>query len=368
LKQKLLVFLNDFNRGGAEWVITNLCNELVKKNCSVRLISVKNGEMFEELNPRLIAGHYNGNLIHAYLILYKLLCRNKYNILLTTQRPTSIITYILHKLSFSRTKLVIREAASNFKSSYDDKGRIKKFFLKTLYKLSYGNAYSIIVNSEATKNDLVNEGIIKSSKVNVFHIDNPVDIDLIRQRSIEVSPIPTSHSIKTVVTIARLVKHKNIENLIQAFEKVVYFKPTTQLIIIGDGPERQKLSELAEDLNIQNNVHFTGRLSNPYPVLHNSDLFVLPSKWEGFGMVVVEALTLGVPVIASNIDGGPRHILENGEYGILVKPDSVADLAESIILNLGKDHDKEKFKRRAGEFNKSVIVEKYITAIFGDRL
>ena len=136
-----------------------------------------------------------------------------------------------------------------------------------------------------------------------------------------------------------------------------------QLIIIGSGPEEEKLRKLVLDLSISQSVTFTGQVSNPYSILKRCDLFILASIWEGFGMVIVEALTLGVPVIASDINSGPQQILENGKYGKLFNPYDSLELSLIIQEELRRSHDKLALIQRSLFFEKTKITSEYLSVI-----
>jgi len=355
--------LFNFNRGGAEWVITNLYNEMYKNGISVNLISVKNGEMFIELDSHIDSRHFNGNYFKAFIYLFKLLRSNKYDVLFTTQRGATVFAYVVKLLSITRTKHIVREAASNFKDSLNRRNYLSRFLWKIGYILSYSNASKIIVNSIGTKNDLIKAGIILRKKMDIIHINNPVDIGRIQTLSKVENIKKNNNNLKTIVSVGRLVHKKNFDVLIKAIS-IVKRNKEVFLIIVGDGPERDKLQKLVDSLGLNKYVSIVGYRSNPYPIINSADLFVLASKWEGFGMVIVEALALGVPVIASDIDSGPRYILENGKYGDLVPVDSVEELAESISKNLEKCVDKSILINRAMNFSKEIILKEYINILF----
>jgi glycosyltransferase involved in cell wall biosynthesis len=104
-----------------------------------------------------------------------------------------------------------------------------------------------------------------------------------------------------------------------------------ELLIIGGGPLRDDLEHRAMRLGVSERVRFLGFLDNPYPLLASSDVFVHTARWEGFGLVIAEAMALGIPVIATSCAGGPSEILGNGRYGILAPPEDPESIAEALI-------------------------------------
>ncbi|MDR2297354.1 MAG: CDP-glycerol glycerophosphotransferase family protein [Comamonas sp.] len=135
----------------------------------------------------------------------------------------------------------------------------------------------------------------------------------------------------------RLSPEKGFEKLIKSFSLVVEKYPESQLLILGDGPLREKLLQEIASKELKGNIHLLGYVSNPYPVIAQASCFVFSSDYEGQGLVALEALILGRPVISTDVVG-PRSILENGE-GVLVEnnAESLADAMISFIENGAKE-------------------------------
>lgn len=131
--------------------------------------------------------------------------------------------------------------------------------------------------------------------------------------------IPFEEEKLNFVTVGRLSEEKDQNKLIRAFKEVNEVYPNTNLYIIGDGDRKDELLKLSKELKIENNVLFTGNLENPFAVVQYCDCFVLSSNYEGQALVIIEALTLGIPVISTDIPG-PRSILTDN-YGELVSND-----------------------------------------------
>jgi len=133
--------------------------------------------------------------------------------------------------------------------------------------------------------------------------------------------------------------------------------PRVRLVIVGEGPERPLLQQRIAELGLEHDVLLTGALANPYPVMRALDLFVLSSHYEGQGIVLLEALTLGRPVLSTDIPG-PRSVLGGG-CGALV-PDSTEGLAEGMGAWLERPHvaaawDADAYSQRAlAQFERAV--------------
>lgn len=137
---------------------------------------------------------------------------------------------------------------------------------------------------------------------------------------------------KQFVTLGRLSPEKGHAKLIRAFAELVKMHPACKLTILGDGPLRDDLEFLIEELALTSNVFLAGLRINPFPALQRSDCFVFSSDYEGQGLVVLEALILGKPVISTDVVG-PRSVLENG-HGMLVE-NSVQGLVDGMRDFLG---------------------------------
>jgi glycosyltransferase involved in cell wall biosynthesis len=146
----------------------------------------------------------------------------------------------------------------------------------------------------------------------------------------------TSSNQFTIVSVGRLEKVKNQQLLIKAFSKLT--NKNSRLILVGDGRERSNLEQLIEDVNCKDRIEMVGFSPEPETYLAQSDLFVLPSLSEGFGIAVLEAMSQGVPSLCSNVGGIPEF-LEEGKTGWLFNPNDEAELLEklSFICNLPKN-------------------------------
>ena len=143
-------------------------------------------------------------------------------------------------------------------------------------------------------------------------------------------PIKDAPQVRPVIgAMGRLHEIKGFDILIRAAAQLRDSGQTFQLKIAGDGPERGALEALRDNLNLTQHVEFCGWAANPLEFLSGLDLFVVPSRAESFGLVVVEAMAAGVPVVASDTEG-PKEVLKAGQFGTLFKSEDVAALANAM--------------------------------------
>jgi glycosyltransferase involved in cell wall biosynthesis len=161
---------------------------------------------------------------------------------------------------------------------------------------------------------------------------NGVDINAIRgtfQRSDTVirEYSPYSPSDLIIGTMGRLHKQKGYRYLIRAFPKIKRQSPEAKLLILGDGPARDRLEEIANQSRFQDDIYFTGYVPDVYPFLPNFDISVFPSLWEGFGLTPVESMAAKRPVVGTDIPPF-REVI--GDAGALVEPEDESALAKAV--------------------------------------
>ncbi|MFB0543630.1 MAG: glycosyltransferase family 4 protein, partial [Candidatus Bathyarchaeia archaeon] len=140
---------------------------------------------------------------------------------------------------------------------------------------------------------------------------------------------------KKLLTVARLVERKGIRYLLYAMKNVTKKTTNIELFIAGEGPERRSLEKLVQQLNLQKYIIFTGKVSDEELIRHyaSSDIFILPSTEEALGEVLLEAMCMGIPVVASNTGGIPEIVIDH-KTGILTLPGNSEALANSIMFLL----------------------------------
>lgn len=158
-------------------------------------------------------------------------------------------------------------------------------------------------------------------------------------------------------TVGRLVPIKNQKMLIKAFASIAEQYPDTRLLMVGDGPLREELATLAATLNVSSRVTFAGRRNDVPKQLQAMDLFVLPSLSEGMSNTLLEAMSTGIPVIATNVGGNPE-VITNRISGMLVKSDDPCQLAATI----SKLIDNKKLRIQMGQEGRKQIEIKFSLA------
>jgi glycosyltransferase involved in cell wall biosynthesis len=226
-------------------------------------------------------------------------------------------------------RLLIREDSAP--SPQNTRARKHPQVWNWLCRQFYPRANRVICVGDYVLNDLAdNFGIPRSRMVRV---DNPVDIDLAR-RLAEESRSPYSGEGPHLVAAGRLSREKGFDVLLDAMPLVSSVFPHVDVTILGDGPLKADLLAHRERLGLGGAVHLTGFKTNPYPYFKRADLLVLPSLFESFGLVLIEALAVGTPVVASDCPGAVREIIGGCPMARLVPPSDPKALADAIVSSL----------------------------------
>jgi len=191
----------------------------------------------------------------------------------------------------------------------------------------------MVAVSEGVRRHMVERARIPPGKV--LTIPNGVDLERFRRprgRFRRSQGIPADRLL--VTTVGRLDAQKGLKYLLQAVPDVLLQHPKALFALVGDGPRREKLEEVCRRLEIGPSVLFLGFRSDVPDILADSDVFVLPSLWEGLANAMLEAMAAGVPVLVTDVEGA-RDVVTDGETGLLVQPGDPLALATGLNKLLG---------------------------------
>ena len=338
---RIAILIPSLEKGGIERSISRISKGLLDLGWQVDLLIDKSSLEAESYFDQRInfiklkAGHFDQNknlffsLLKNIILFIKIrtyIKRSDTKIILAAKNiPLGIILKLSKR---NRLKIIIREAVNPITTLQLQRNLITRTILKWIKKLSYPYANKIIAISNGVKHSLVKDIGVDHEKITVVY--NPSSDPNIIKFSKEFVPEEFSKSnIPTLISIGRLVPQKDYMTLLKAFNASLnFFK--SRLIIIGEGQERSLMEKYIKDNKMDNQIILLGYQSNPWKYLTNSDLFILSSKWEGFGNVIVEAMLLGIPVISSDCPSGPSEILEQGKLGDLFNVGDHARLATLI--------------------------------------
>lgn len=230
-------------------------------------------------------------------------------------------------------------------------------------RILYPRADRLVAVSTGVCRDLVLS--IPRSEPKVTILPNPLDLREILRLS---RSVPRDYGVRafgrpTLVAIGGLVHRKGFDIVLRAFAAVVAQGFDRDLLILGEGQDRASLETLVKTLGLQDRVLMPGFDENPYPALSRAELFVLGSRSEGLPTVILEALSLGIPVVATDCPHGPRELLEGGRYGVIVACNDPGALAAGITSIIGSSIKAAEFRRlgqlRAAEFDAQTVARQF---------
>jgi glycosyltransferase involved in cell wall biosynthesis len=277
------------------------------------------------------------------------------------QRPSDIVhAHLPHAEVYGAVSL--REApASRFViTRHSDNPFRRNPLWRVVFASSWKRASRIIAISEAVSRAMTQFEHIPSEKIAVI----PYGLDgrefarsAVRGRLR--SELRITHG-PLVGYVGRLARPKGPDILLRAFAEIQPQEPEMHLVVAGDGPWREKLLRLGRDLGLEN-AHFLGWRQDVASIMADLDLVVMPSRWEGFGLVALQAMSLGKPVIASRVSALPE-IVADGATGLLVPPEEPSVLGREILRlvrdpTLAARMGQEGFVRAQREF----VVERMVS-------
>lgn len=339
-KPNIVIVVPSLECGGIERVMINLATGFLQKKCTVHIVMFRN---FIELPiPSQASIHYFKNH-HRWLprkirgaivspILDKFISKN-----------CGAVDLVLSNQFFSHAILCNSKLNVHFMIHGNFNAKTNNTSLNIYQKKP------IICVSKGIMNAVIK--IVKPQKI-IKTIYNPVDTKLVEKIANDRSTLDVK---EYIVCVGRLVSGKGCDILIKAYHKSGV---KNSLVFVGQGPLEAELKELATSLNLESKIVFAGFYSNPYPLIKNAKLMVLSSDYEGLPMVILEALSLDVPVISTDCPHGPAEILPSKNLC------SVGNINELSELIKKATNDPAQYQHPLDKkFTLNYAIEKYLQLI-----
>jgi glycosyltransferase involved in cell wall biosynthesis len=317
--------------GGAQRIFVDLARGLLDRSVDVDLVLVRDeGELRDSVPPGaevvLLGG---GPVSRAAPKLARYLRKRRPDVVVPAIFHMSLCTVLAARLVRPRVPVVVSH--HNQLTLYARHSEhVKDRVVPWLVRAGYPFADRVVAVSEGVADDLAAVTGMPRSAIDVVH--NPVDAE--RVRTAAAAPVEhpwlAERSSAVLVAAGRLTAQKDFATLLRA----VALLGEVRLLVLGEGEQRRGLDLLARELGVADRVDLAGFTANPYPSYRAADAFVLSSRWEGLPTVLVEALVLGVPVVATDCPSGPAEILAGGRWGRLVPPGDPQAMATAIRATL----------------------------------
>ena len=330
----------------------NLNGELVS-----RAKKVKHLKLYDVPNLRREVSIIND--IRAFLYLYKLIKKENFTIIHTHSSKAGFLGRIAAMLN--KTPIVIH-TIHGF-AFHDYMNSFKKNILIYLEKLSAKWTHGLVTVSNLNKKKVVDLGIAPIEKLkNIYSgIDLTLFINEKNDQFRKELNLDSNHLL--LGSVGRLSNQKDPVTMIEAFYIVIKRFPNAHLTLVGDGELRDEILIKIDQLQLNGRVHLTGNKNDPWKIYHSLDLFIMSSIYEGLGRSITEALSCGVPVVCTSVEGVPEIVRDN-ETGILVPPKDPGALATGIIKSLNDMDNARKMAEEGRKFvNENFDVKKMVDDI-----
>lgn len=355
---KILFFIYSLSAGGAERVTANLSNYWIKKGWDVTIFTLgQKDDDFYLLDPSIKRiGSYlsieSDNLFSALInnfrriyTLRKVLRHERPDVAVAMMGSANIL------LSLSSVGL---KNLKVFGSEHTHPPRIPLGAIWELLRARlYGRLDAITALTESSAKWIKSNTNAKRVAVIPNAAPWPLEIN-----QPYLDPAVVSSGKKIALAVGRLSEEKGFDILLLAYSKIAKEFNDWLLIILGDGPDREMLQALVRSLNLEGHVLLPGRAGNISDWYKSASLYIMSSRFEGFGNTLAEALVHELPVISFDCETGPRTIIRHGVDGLLVPPNDVEALKDSIKLLITDDSLRESFACKAVEARSKFSIER----------
>ena len=341
-KTKVLQIISSSNAGGAEKLFYSVLKYLDNEKFDVYVVCPPDSSMlghFEKYAKEIKTLNFNSCLskLRAIFSLRAYIKQKKIDIVHTHLIDADLVGAVATRFA-ERPYLLSTIHGYNFSTTGEfDLRSIKNSLLSVIYRLIYIVFDEVIAVCKVIKEDLARRPGIKVAAKKIRIINSAVDFkgmsDHIQRKNSDFKHALDDNYVRYVGVIANLDKIKCHRVLLRSIPQILRKETRIKFLFAGEGKERKRLAQMARKLNIEDNVVFLGFLEHIAEIISMCELIVLPSLLESRPLVLMEAMALGKPVVATRVGGIPE-IVENGKTGLLVSPKSSTKLANAILLLL----------------------------------
>jgi glycosyltransferase involved in cell wall biosynthesis len=338
---KLLLVITKSEIGGAQVFVLNLAKELKKRGLEVVVAAGDGGYLFEELKKYNVEHYYlkslkrDVNIFNAvYFIydIYRLLKKNNFHIvhLNSTNTLLSVISTLFLKY---KPKIVFTFHGLSLLDKNYQSPQILKFITKHYFKALSGLLDASVFVSEINLKEAIKYNIVKSGEVIYNGLPEETMDYLQKKDAIEFFDNLCNHTLNDSFILGstgRLSYQKNYDFLIDNFNEIKKRIPSLKIIIIGDGPFFADYKKKIQQIGAENDFFFVGAIKESYRYIKAFDVFVLPSRYEGLSISLLEALFAGMPILTTDV-GGNREIVNNDSRQ-LYELNNINDFIKKLIF------------------------------------
>ncbi|MDB5672990.1 MAG: hypothetical protein JWO25_3949 [Alphaproteobacteria bacterium] len=362
--KKLSFLLPDMRGGGAERVALRLMEDFVRAGHEVQLVLMEaRGELMPLLPPEVRVFDLHAARIRNVLRPLRHYFRTERpDAIQVSMWPLTVIGVLAHRLSGSRARIVLSEHITLSKQ-YGGLGALGWAKLRHSIRFFYPFAHARIAVSRQAADDLARVSGISRDSIDVVY--NPVGAPPeTSQAGPDVDALWGSGGPR-ILTVGSLKDQKNHKLLIRAFARLLRARPA-RLMILGEGELRDSLERVAGEEGVADHVVMPGFFADPWPFYLSANLFALSSDYEGYPLVLIEAMRAGLPIVSTDCESGPDEILDGGRFGALVPCDDVEALAAAMVRMLDGPTDAQMLRDRAEALSGQDNSDRYLELMSGE--
>ncbi|OOG23013.1 glycosyl transferase [Thioalkalivibrio denitrificans] len=344
---RLAVLAATSGHSGVDRILGNLLPAIAARGIFVDLLQVRgHGPLLEPRDNLRLIDLGGAHVATALPGLVRYLRRERPEVLLTDKDRVNRMAILATRLARVPLRHYVR-LGTHVSTNLRRRGRLEAWRQRRSIRRLYPRASGVLVPSQGVADDLAG---LMGGHGSIHVVPSPiVRDDLEALAGAPVRPLwPEPAEGPLIVAIGELSSRKDHATLLRAFARVRAQRPC-RLLILGEGRQRANLEALATQLGIDTDLRLPGFVANPYPYLAQADVLAHSARWEGMGIVLVEALALGKPVVSTDCPSGPREVLAGGQLGGLVPVGDDVALAQAIQLTLDGHTPDAQTLRRAAE-------------------
>ncbi|MGE5721893.1 MAG: glycosyltransferase, partial [Sphingomonadales bacterium] len=360
--RRLALLLPDMRGGGAERVALRLAEDFLGAGHAVDLVLMEaRGELLDLLPSQVRVFDLHAPRIRSAIApLRRYLRERRPDAIQVSMWPLTVAAVIAHRLARSRARVVLSDHIVLSKQ-YAHFGVVRRLLRRLSIRLAYPLADARVLVSRQAADDLARISGISRDSIDVVY--NPVSRPTAASQPVDAAAL-WGDADGRIITVGSLKAQKNHALLIRSFARL-RAKRRARLLILGDGPLRGELEALVASQGLSGEVLMPGFVTDPWPYYETADLFALSSDYEGYPLVLIEALRSGLTVVSTDCESGPREILDGGRYGRLVPVGDEAAFAAAMEQALAGPGDPAPLQARAEALSGQGTSDRYLQLMLG---
>ena len=344
--------------GGVQRQYINLAREFLRRGLTVDMILLETDSAYTDLPAWNLIDLGTRRISASLPALNRALRKLCPDVLISAQTPLNALALLSSSMIGKPPRVMVTEH-NHLTTASQSATRLGDRMRPLMARWLYPRADWIVSVSEGVADDLARAGRVLRERIQVIY--NSLDLDDIQRKAAEPVEHPwfARNDVPVILAVGRMYRQKDYPVLLDAFAKL-RARREVRLLILGEGEERANLEEQVKRLGLTRDVDMPGFAPNPFAYMARANLLALSSEWEGFAIVLTEALACGTPVVSTDCPSGPREILADGKFGRLVPVGDADALANAMEQTLDSPSSRDLLLGRAQDFSVERVADAYL--------